>query len=242
MKSIYFIIKRELISYFFSPIAYVFICVFLISSMGCTFFLGNFFESNQASLNIFFNFHPWLYLFLIPAIGMRLWSEERSSGTIELLLTLPIKTTDAVIGKFLAGWIFVILSLLLTFPIVITVIYLGSPDYGVIFTGYLGSILLASCYLAVSCVTSAMTQNQVISFVISVMINFIILLVGWGVFNLTLTNILPTTVADLITFVSYINHFNTISKGIIDSRSVVYFISFTFFFLYINVLLLDKRK
>ena len=162
MRQIYFIAKKELTGYFFSPIAYVFICVFLLASMACTFYLGNFFASSEASLSIFFRFHPWLYLFLIPAVGMRLWAEERSSGTLELLLTLPIRTIDAVIGKFLAGWIFIAFSLLLTFPIVFTVVYLGSPDYGLMLTGYLSSLLLAGCYLVVSSTTSAMTQNQVI--------------------------------------------------------------------------------
>ena len=241
MKTIYFIIKRELTSYFLSPIAYVFICIFLLASMSSTFYIGNFFDSNQASLDIFFRFHPWLYLFLIPAVGMRLWAEERSSGTIELLLTLPIRSIDAVFGKFLAGWIFIALALVLTFPIVLTVGYLGEPDYGLIVTNYLGSLLLAGCYLAISCVTSAMTQNQVISFVISVMINFVLLLLGWGIFNQALTNILPTFVADLITFVSYITHFETISKGLLDSRSIVYFVSFILFFLYINVILLERK-
>ena len=175
MRQIYFIAKKELTGYFFSPIAYVFICVFLLASMACTFYLGNFFASSEASLSIFFRFHPWLYLFLIPAVGMRLWAEERNSGTLELLLTLPIRTIDAVIGKFLAGWIFIAFSLLLTFPIVFTVAYLGSPDYGLMLTGYLSSLLLAGCYLVVSSTTSAMTQNQVISFVISAMINFFLL-------------------------------------------------------------------
>ena len=242
MRQIYFIAKKELTGYFFSPIAYVFICVFLLASMACTFYLGNFFASSEASLSIFFRFHPWLYLFLIPAVGMRLWAEERSSGTLELLLTLPIRTIDAVIGKFLAGWIFIAFSLLLTFPIVFTVVYLGSPDYGLMLTGYLSSLLLAGCYLVVSSTTSAMTQNQVISFVISAMINFLLLLLGWGVFQKTITNLFSTSTSDLISFISYTNHYETISKGLIDSRSLVYFFSFIGFFLYLNSLILEKKK
>ena len=173
------------------------------------------------------------------------WGEVNpalSSGTLELLLTLPIRTIDAVIGKFLAGWIFIAFSLLLTFPIVFTVVYLGSPDYGLMLTGYLSSLLLAGCYLVVSSTTSAMTQNQVISFVISAMINFLLLLLGWGVFQKTITNLFSTSTSDLISFISYTNHYETISKGLIDSRSLVYFFSFIGFFLYLNSLILEKKK
>ena len=161
------IFERELYSYFRSPVAYVFIIVFLMASTSCTFFLGGFYESQQASLEIFFLFHPWLYLFLIPAVGMRLWAEEHRSGTAELLLTFPIHPFTAVLGKFLAGWIFIGLALLLTFPMIITVNYLGQPDPGPIFTGYLGSFLMAGAYLAISICTSALTENQVISFILS---------------------------------------------------------------------------
>src|SRR5882762_208873 len=173
------IAKRELGAYFSSPIAYVFIVIFLLLAGFFTFMAGNFFERGQASLDSFFMWHPWLYLFLVPCVGMRLWAEERRVGTIELLLTMPITTWQAILGKFLASWIFLLLALALTFPVVITVNYLGKPDNGVIFCGYVGSWLLAGAYLAVSCITSAMTRNQVTSFIISVVVCLFFILAGF---------------------------------------------------------------
>src|SRR5881397_2142585 len=173
------IAKRELGGYFASPVAYVFIVIFLLLCGFFTFMLGGFFERNEASLVSFFLWHPWLFLFLVPAAGMRLWSEERRLGTIELLLTMPITAWQAIVGKFLASWLFLGLALALTFPIVWTVNYLGSPDNGVILGSYVGSFLLAGSYLAVSCMTSAMTRNQVISFIVSVVICFLLILVGY---------------------------------------------------------------
>src|SRR5512132_104113 len=172
MKTIWTITKRELYAYFTSPVAYVFLVIFLLLTGFFTFTVGNFFERGEASLVSFFTWHPWLYLFLVPAAGMRLWSEERRLGTLELLLTMPITTWQAIVGKFLASWLFLILALALTFPVVITVCYLGKADMGVIFTGYVGSSLLAGGYLAVACLTSAMTRNQVISFILSVVVCF----------------------------------------------------------------------
>src|SRR3984885_9080866 len=173
------IAKRELVGYFASPVAYVFIVIFLLLTGFFTFMLGGFFEQGQASLHSFFIWHPWLYLFLVPAAGMRLWSEERRQGTMELLLTMPITPWQAIVGKFLASWFFLAIALALTFPIVLTVNYLGSPDNGVILSSYLGSLLLAGGYLAVSCMTSAMTRNQVVSFIVSVVICFLLILVGF---------------------------------------------------------------
>jgi len=173
------IMKRELGGYFTSPIAYVFLVIFLLLTGFFTFTVGNFFERGEASLVSFFTWHPWLYLFLVPAVGMRLWSEERRLGTLELLLTLPITTWQAIVGKFLASWLFLALALALTFPVVITVNWLGDPDNGVIFAGYIGSLMLAGGYLAVSCMTSAMTRNQVISFILSVMICLFLILAGY---------------------------------------------------------------
>ena len=166
------IAKRELTGYFSSPVAYVVIVIFLLLTGFFTFMLGNFFQQGQANLNSFFMWHPWLYLFLVPAVGMRLWSEERRSGTMELLLTMPITPWQAIVGKFLASWLFLAIALFLTFPIAMTVNYLGHPDNGVIFGCYVGSLLMAGSYLAVSCMTSAITRNQVISFIISVVICF----------------------------------------------------------------------
>src|SRR3990172_632871 len=152
------IAKRELGAYFTSPVAYVFIVIFLLLAGFFTFMMGGFFERREAGLTAFFMWHPWLYLFLVPAVGMRLWSEERRLGTMELLLTMPVTTWQAIAGKFLASWLFLALALALTFPVVITVNWLGAPDNGVIFAGYAGSVLLAGSYLAVSCMTSAMTR------------------------------------------------------------------------------------
>ena len=236
------LIKRELGSYFYSPVAYVFIIIFLISTVGTTFFLGNFFDSNQADLEKFFLFHPWLFLFLIPAVGMGLWSEERNSGTIELLFTLPISMTQAVVSKFLAAWIFTSVALLLTFPIVLTVWYLGSPDNGVMFASYLGSILMAGAYLAITCATSALTRNQVISFILSVVICFIMVLSGWGVFTGILAKVFPIWLVDIISSFSFSVHFASIRKGIIDSRDILFFLSVIGGGLAITSLILYRKK
>src|SRR6187397_2408330 len=174
------ITKRELAAYFSSPLAYVFIIIFLLLCGFFTFMVGGFFERGEASLvRPFFDWHPWFYLFLVPAVGMRLWAEERRVGTLELLLTMPITSWQAIVGKFLASWLFLLLALVLTFPVVLTVNYLGRPDNGVIFCGYVGSWLLAGSYLAISCITSAMTRNQVVSFIISVVICLFLILAGF---------------------------------------------------------------
>src|ERR1700761_5581637 len=172
MRNVGIIMRRELASYFATPLAYVFILIFLLLANAFTFYLGNFFERGQADLLPFFNFHTWLYLFLVPAVSMRLWAEERKSGTIELLLTLPLTMWQAVVGKFLAAWVFIGIALFLTFPIWITVNYLGSPDNGVIFASYIGSFLMAGGYLAIGSAISATTNNQVIAFVVSVVVCF----------------------------------------------------------------------
>jgi len=242
MTQVITLIKRELMSYFYSPVAYVFIIIFLLSTVGSTFFLGNFFNSNQSSLEIFFLFHPWLYLFLIPAIGMGLWAEERNAGTIELLFTLPITMMQAVISKFLAGWLFIGIALLLTLPICFTVNYLGEPDNGVIFTSYLGSFLMAGSYLAITCVTSSLTRNQVISFILSVIICFILVLLGWGIFTTAMNNLLPAWISDIVSSFSFSTHFNSISRGIIDSRDLVFFLSIIGGGLVINALILENKK
>src|SRR5215212_9190097 len=173
------IAKRELSGYFASPVAYVFIVIFLLLMGFFTFMAGGFFERGEASLAAFFLWHPWLYLFLVPAVGMRLWSEERRMGTMELLLTFPITSWQAIVGKFVASWLFLLLALALTFPVWMTANYLGNPDNGVIFAAYLGSFLMAGAYLAISCMTSAMTRNQVVSFIVSVVICLLLILAGW---------------------------------------------------------------
>ena len=244
------IIKREFLSYFRSPVAYVFIIIFLISTTGTTWNLGNFFQSNEATLGIFFFFHPWLYLILIPAVGMRLWAEDRRQGTIEILLTLPIPLYVAVLGKFLAAWLFIGLTLALTFPMIFTVGYLGDPDGGIIITGYIGSFLMAGAYLAISCFTSSLTKNQVVSFITSFIICLVLVLLGWGVLTRNLNDFFSgpfsaetaVWLSDLVTQFSFTTHFNSIRRGLIDSRDVVYFLSIIGFMLLGNILVLENKK
>jgi ABC-2 type transport system permease protein len=227
------IAKRELMAYFSSPVAYVFIVIFLLVIAFFTFAVGGFFELGEASLNgPFFVWHPWLYLFLVPAVGMRLWSEERRLGTMELLLTMPITTWQAIIGKFLASWVFLAIALFLTFPIVLTVNYLGSPDNGVIFCGYMGSLLLSGAYLAVSCMTSAMTRNQIISFIVSVVICLGLVLVGFPMFTSFLNNVIGLgqsavgqKIVETITAFSVMPHFDGFQRGVVDSRDLIFFLS-----------------
>ena len=226
------IAKREMGGYFASPVAYVFIVIFLLLIGFFTFMAGGFFERGEASLTSFFTWHPWLYLFLVPAIGMRLWSEERRLGTMELLLTMPITTWQAIVGKFLASWLFLILALALTFPVVITVNYLGSPDNGVIFCAYMGSLLLGGSYLAISCMTSALTRNQVVSFIISVVICLFLILCGYPpVTNLLLRLEMPRLVEAVAAF-SVMTHFEGFQKGVLDSRDVLFFLSIIGFSLF----------
>ncbi len=234
--------QKELMSYFYSPVAYVFIIIFLLATVGSTFFLGRFFEANQASLEAFFLFHPWLYLFLIPAVGMGLWAEERSQGTIELLFTLPIGLAQAVIAKFLAAWAFIALALFLTFPMVLTVYFLGNPDGGVILASYLGSLLMAGAYLSITLVISSLTRNQVIAFVVSVMICFLLVLLGWGVLTDFLEPWLGVIVTETISGFSFSTHYNSITRGVIDSRSLVFFLSIMIGGLVINAMILEAKK
>src|SRR5213592_3048523 len=200
------IAKRELSAYFESPVAYVFLVIFLLLSGFFTFTFGGFFERGEASLAAFFNWLPWLFLFLVPAAGMRLWSEERRLHTLELLLTMPVTAWQAIVGKFLASWLFLILALALTFPVVATVCYLGKADLGVIFTGYVGSALLAGGYLAVACLTSAMTRNQVISFILSVVVCFFLILAGWEPVTNLLVRWAPGWVVTLVSSFSVMPH------------------------------------
>src|SRR3954465_11835039 len=226
------ITKREIGGYFSSPGAYVFIVIFLLLCGFFTFMLGGFFERREASLMSFFIWHPWLYLFLVPAAALRLWSEERRQGTMELLLTMPITAWQAIVGKFLASWLFLGLALALTFPIVITVNYLGTPDNGVIFSGYIGSWLMAGAYLAISCITSAMTRTQVVSFIVSVVVCLFFILAGFPpVINLLESWAKPWMV-DTIAAFSVITHFEGFQKGVLDSRDIIFFLSLIGFSLF----------
>lgn len=236
------IFRRELTSYFATPIAYVFIVIFLFLSGIFTFYLGDFFDRGQADLLPFFNFHPWLYLFLIPALSMRLWAEERKNGSIELLLTLPVTMTQAVLGKFLAAWAFTAIALLLTFPIWITVNYLGNPDNSVIFAGYIGSLLMAGGFLAIGACISAITKNQVIAFVITAVVCLAFILSGFPMVLDFFRGWAPSVLVETISSFSFLTHFDAISKGVIDIRDIIYFLSLIVFWLFANVILIELKK
>lgn len=242
MKNIITIFKRELNGYFATPVAYVFIVIFLIMSGALTFYLGNYYERGQADLIPFFQFHPWLYLFLVPAIAMRLWAEERKTGSIELLMTLPISTGQAVIGKYLAAWVFIGIALLLTFPTWVTVNYLGNPDNGVILAAYVGSALMAGGFLAIGACISATTKNQVIAFIITVVICFVFLLAGSSLVLDFFKLWVPQNIVDSISSLSFLTHFVSIAKGVIDLRDIIYFVTLIGFWLYANTLVVEMKK
>ncbi|HVF35253.1 MAG TPA: ABC transporter permease subunit [Candidatus Saccharimonadia bacterium] len=236
------IFRRELASYFATPVAYVFIVIFLVLAGAFTFYMGGFYERGQADLMPFFGFHPWLYLFLIPAISMRLWAEERKSGSIELLMTLPVTMLEAVLGKFLAAWAFAGIALVLTFPIWITVNYLGDPDNGAIVAGYLGSFLMAGSFLAIGSCISATTRNQVIAFILTVVVCFLLLLAGFPLVLDFVGAALPQVLVDAIASLSFLTHFNSISKGVIDLRDLLYFLLMIGFWLYASAVVIDLKK
>ncbi len=234
--------ERELRSYFATPIAYVFIVIFLVLMGTFTFYLGGFYEQGQADLRAFFNFHPWLYLFLVPAISMRLWAEERKSGSIEMLLTLPVTPWQAVLGKYLAAWAFTAIALALTFPIWLTVNYLGQPDNGVILAAYVGSLLMAGGFLAIGACLSAATRNQVIAFVLSVVVCFGFLLSGFPFVLDLFSGWAPQVFIDGIASLSFLTHFSNISRGVIDFRDLVYFGLLIATFLYANTIILQWKQ
>ena len=238
----YIILDRELKGYFRTPLASIFLLVFLALSSGMTFFLGRFFERDQADLTAFFSWHPWLFLVLMPAIGMRLWAEERRSGTIELLITLPVTNTQLVVGKFLASWIFTLIALILTMPIWITVNYLGEPDNHVILISYFGSWLMAGAFLALTSCLSALTKNQVIAFIISSISGFILIMAG---FNLVLSAVRswsPNWITETISSMSFLSHFTRIQMGVFDLSTLVFFISMIILCLWINVQFVQVKK
>ncbi len=225
MKSIWTITKRELAGYFNSPVAYVFLVIFLLMTAAFTFLIGQFMDRNQATLQPFFMWHPWIYLFLVPAVGMRLWSEERRQGTMELLLTLPISLWHCIIGKFLASWIFLTLALVMTFPIWITVNYLGDPDDSIIVASYIGSFFLAGAYLSITSMTSAFTRNQVISFILSVVICLFLVLCGWPPVTDVVETLAPRSIVEFVAAFSVMPNVEQFNNGQIDSRAVIYFLS-----------------
>lgn len=236
------IARREFSGYFATPLAYVFTIVFLALSAVFTFYLGNFFERGEADLLPFFQYHPWLYLFLIPAISMRLWAEERKSGSIELLMTLPITPMQAILGKFLAAWMFTGLVLVLTFPMWVTVNYLGDPDNGVILSAYFGSFLMAGAFLAIGSCISATTRNQVIAFIITIVVCFLLLVSSLSLVLDFFRPWLPQMLLDTIASLSFLLHFASISKGVVDLRDIIYFILMIVFWLGANAIVLDTKK
>ena len=242
MNALSAVFRREFAAYFATPIAFVFLVIFLFSMGVFTFYVGHFYDSGVADLSLFFNYHPWLYLFLLPALAMRLWAEEKRSGSIELLLTLPVPVWATVLGKFLAAWAFAGLALALTFPIWITVNYLGSPDNGVILASYVGSFLMAGAYLSIGAAISAATSNQVIAFVVSVVVCFLFTVAGAPVVIDAFQGWAPVTLVDAVSSFSFLTHFSAITEGVIDLRDLVFFGSLIALFLTANVLIVDLSK
>lgn len=236
------IAMRELGSYFTSPVAYVFLVIFLLLTGFFTFTVGSFFERGEASLAAFFVWHPWLYLVLVPAIGMRVWSEERRSGTMELLLTLPVNPWEAILAKFLASWAFLALALALTFPIVITVNVLGDPDNGQILAGYLGSLFLGGAYLAITCMTSAMSRNQVVAFILSVVLCLFLILAGFNPVTDLLTRWASPALVDAVAAFSVVTHYDNFQKGVIDLRDLLYFVSVLGFALFATSVIIRNHR
>jgi ABC-2 type transport system permease protein len=241
-EKIYIIFDRELRGYFRTPLASIFLLVFLALSSGMTFFLGKFFERDQADLIAFFTWHPWLFLILMPAIGMRLWAEERRSGTIELLITLPVTNTQLVVGKFLASWIFTLIALVLSMPIWITINYLGNPDNSVILISYIGSWLMAGAFLALTSCLSTLTKNQVIAFIISSISGFILIMAGFSLILSAVRSWAPVWITETIGSMSFLSHFSRIQMGVFDLSSLVFFISMIILCLWINIQLVQMKK
>ena len=236
------IFKRELMGYFSTPLAYIFIVIFLITNGIFTFDMGGFYMRAQADLLPFFSFHPWLYLFMVPAIAMTLWADERKTGTIELLLTLPVRLADAVLGKFLAAWVLTGIALALTFPIWITVNYLGDPDNGVIFAAYIGSWLMAGGFLAIGSCMSACTRNSVIAFILTVAICFLFVIVGSPILLNAFPDWMPQAVVDAFSALGFLTHFDSISKGVLDIRDLLFFTVFIAAWLLASAIVIEMKK
>jgi len=235
------IAKRELASYFASPVAYVFLVIFLLLTGFLTFTAGAFFERGEASLGAFFAWHPWVYLVLVPAVGMRLWAEERRAGTLELLLTLPVTVWQAILGKFLACWLFLAIALALTFPVLVTVNVLGAPDNGALLAGYLGSLFLAGAYLAITCLTSALTRNQVIAFILAVVACLFLILAGFSPVTDLLVRWASPAVVDTVAAFSVVTHFDGFQKGVVDSKDLLFFLSVIGYSLFATGVVLRNR-
>ena len=242
MRQVLAVFKREFAAYFATPLAYVFIVIYLFAMGAFTFYVGRFYDNGIADLSVFFGYHPWLYLFLVPAVGMRLWADERRTGTVELLLTLPVPIWATVLGKFLAAWAFIAVALALTFPIWITVNVLGDPDNGVIVASYIGSLLMAGGYLAISAAISASTDNQVIAFVVSVAVCFLFTIAGAALVIDFFQLWAPVVLVNTVSSFSFLTHFQAITSGVIDLRDLIFFASLIALFLAVNVVLIDLKK
>ena len=236
------LVGKELRGYFQTPIAIFFLVIFSVLSVALTFFLGNFFEREIADLRPFFQFHPWIYLILVPAVGMRLWAEEYRSGSAELLLTLPVSTAQVVLGKFIAGWLFLGLALLMTTPLWISVNILGDPDNGVIVAAYVGSWLTSGAFLAISAGVSASTQNQVVAFIVSTLICFVLLMAGWPLVLEPVSSLAPQSMTDAIRRMSVLVHYASIARGVLDLRDLVYFIGLMVVALTMNWIIIEMKK
>ena len=241
MNQISSIFRREFSGYFSTPIAYVFIVIFLFMNGVFTFFMGDLFARGQADLEPFFTWHPWLYLFLIPALSMRLWAEERRSGTVELLMTLPVTVWQAVLAKYLAAWAFTGIALILTFPVWLTVNYLGNPDNGVVVAAYLGSFLMAGAYLAIGSCISSLTKNQVIAFVVTAVVCFLFTVTGLPMVTNLFSSWAPQAIVETVSSLSFVSNFQDLSRGALDLRNLVYFISLIVFWLFLNTVVVGNR-
>lgn len=241
-RNIWIIAKREFAGYFATPLAGVFLTIFIALTGAFAFYIGDFFARGQADLFPFFAHHPWLYLILVPAVAMRLWAEERKNGTIELLMTLPVTPAEAILGKFLAAWAFIGLALALTFPMWITVNVLGDPDNGIILTSYLGSFLMAGAFLAIGSFISALTKNQVIAFILSATVCFLFVMSGLEMVQNALRSWAPEFVASAVSAMSFLSHFELISRGVVSLQSIIFFLSLIAFALFANIIAIDQKK
>jgi ABC-2 type transport system permease protein len=242
MRAMMLVFRRELAAYFATPVAAVFLIVFLALSAGMTFLMSGFFDVGEANLSGFFFWHPWLFLVLMPAIAMRLWAEERRSGTIELLMTLPVEPWKIVVGKWLAAWVFAAIALALTTPLWITVNVLGKPDNGVILCSYLGSWLMAGAFLALSAAISGLTKSQVLAFIGATTASFLFVMAGFDLVISAVRPWAPTVVIDTVRSMSFFSHFQHITDGVLELPSIIFFVSLIVFSLWLNVLVIDVKK
>ena len=236
------IFKREISGYFGSPVAYVFIVIFLLLIGFFTFYISRFFEVGQADLRNFFEWHPWIFMFLVPAVAMRLWAEERRMGTIELILTFPVTVGEAILGKFLAAWFFIGIGLFLTFPMIFTAAYLGNPDIGPILCAYVGSFLSAGAFLSVGIMTSSLTRSQVVSFILSIVICLFFIIAGYPPVTNVLSGWAPLWLVNLVSNLGFLTHLISIERGVLDFRDLLYYFSIIAFMLFMNGIIIQSRK